>query len=116
MAESIALKIDKERFGVEGIYLYGTVFNETAGPNSDIDLLIHFEGTEEQKKELQIWLEGWNHCLSQLNYNRSGYSIEKFLDVTFISSNEFKEQKYYYDLMNPENRSSLRLRLKNEKL
>lgn len=116
MAESLALKIDKERFGVEGVYLYGTVFNETAGPNSDIDLLIHFEGTEEQKKELQVWLEGWNYCLSQLNYNRSGYSIENFLDVTFISSKDFKEKKYYEDLINPANKSSLRLRLKNEKL
>ncbi len=116
MAESIALKIDKDRFGVESVYLYGTVFLETAGPNSDIDLLVHFEGDDQQKRDLMLWFEGWNHCLSQLNYNRSGFSVDNFLDVTFISSQDFKEQKYFVDMINPENKSSLRLRLKNEKI
>ena len=109
MAESIALKIDSERFGVKAVYLFGTVFNETAGPNSDIDLLIHFEGNEEQKKELNTWFEGWNHCLSQINYNRSGYYIEKFLDITYISERHFKDRKYYVDLMNPANHSAKKL-------
>ena len=105
----MALKLDGERFGVKGIYLFGTVFNETAGPNSDIDLLIHFEGTEEQRKELNTWIEGWNLCLSQINYNRSGYYVEKFLDITYISESQFKERKYYSDLMNPANHSSKKL-------
>lgn len=111
MAESIALKIDTERFGVRAVYLFGTVYNETAGPNSDIDLLIHFEGTEEQRRELNTWIEGWNHCLSQINYNRSGYYLEKFLDITYISEKDFKDRKYYVDLMDPINHSSKKLSL-----
>lgn len=109
MAENMALKLDAERFGVKGIYLFGTVYNETAGPNSDIDLLIHFEGTDEQRKELDTWFEGWNLCLSQINYNRSGYYVEKFLDITYISESQFKDRKYYSDLMNPANHSSKKL-------
>ncbi len=111
MAESIGLRINPKRFGVEAVYLFGTVFNETAGPNSDIDLLVHFEGSEEQKKDFNLWLEGWNNCLSQVNYNRSGYYISKMLDVTYISSSEFYERKYYVDLMNPANHSSKKLTL-----
>jgi hypothetical protein len=112
MAESVALKLDPKRFGVKDVYLYGTVFNETATSNSDIDLLVHFDGNEEQFKELKVWFEGWNHCLSQLNYNRSGYSIENFLDITFITDDEMKEQKYYSDLMEPANHTSKKMQLK----
>jgi tetratricopeptide (TPR) repeat protein len=116
MAESIGLKIDPKRFGVVAVYLFGTVFNETAGPNSDIDLLVHFEGTEEQKNDFNLWLEGWNHCLSQINYNRSGYYISRILDVTYISESEFNERKYYVDLMNPANHSSKKLSLGGDEI
>jgi len=40
----IAEKMDMERFGVKALYLIGSAKNATAGPASDIDLLIHFEG------------------------------------------------------------------------
>jgi pyruvate,water dikinase len=114
MAESIALKLQPDRFGVKNIYLFGTVFNETAGPNSDIDLLVHFEGTKEQKRELDIWFEGWNHCLSQLNYNRSGYLLEDFLDITFLTDDDLQNQQYYKDIMNPENHASKKLKMKRQ--
>ena len=44
MAERIAADLDAERFGVEALYVFGSVKNATAGPGSDIDLLIHVEG------------------------------------------------------------------------
>lgn len=114
MAESIALKLDGKRFGVKGIYLFGTVFNETAGPNSDIDLLVHFGGNRKQLEELNMWFEGWNLSLSQINYNRSGYSLDTFLDIVFITDEDFSDQKYYVDLMNPNNHSSKKLKMKSE--
>lgn len=80
--------------------------------NSDIDLVVIHNSTNEQLKELKIWFEGWNHCLSQLNYNRSGFSIEEFLDITYISQNDLKEQKYYADLIDPANKMSRKLKLK----
>jgi hypothetical protein len=115
MAESVGLKLDPERFGVKAVYLFGTVFHDTAGPNSDIDFLVHFEGNESQFHDLKLWFEGWNLCLSQINYYRSGYSVEKVLDITYISESDFEDQKYYVDLMNPSNHSSKKLRLKNQK-
>lgn len=114
MAESIALKLDGERFGVKAIHLFGTVFNETAGPNSDIDLLVHFGGNSRQYDELNLWFEGWNLCLSQINYNRSGYSLDRFLDIVFITDEDFTDQKYYVDLMDPTNNASKKLKMKSK--
>ncbi len=116
MAESIALKLDGDRFSVKGIYLYGTVFNETAGPNSDIDLLIQFDGDDKQKDELMLWFEGWNLSLSHINYSRTGYELNNFLDLTILSTTEIEEHQYYKNLIDPSNNNSLRLRMKNEKL
>lgn len=109
MAEAMAGHLDAKRFGVKALYLYGTVFNETADSNSDVDILVHFDGTEDQRRDLEIWLEGWNAVLSQLNYNRSGFLIEKFLDVSYITDHDLKEQKYYADLIGSDGKKSMRL-------
>ncbi|MCJ7717080.1 MAG: nucleotidyltransferase domain-containing protein, partial [Anaerolineales bacterium] len=80
-AESIAERIDPERFGVKGVYLIGSTKNATAGPKSDIDLLIHFNGNKSQKNDLKNWLEGWSESLSQTNLIRTGYKTEGLLNI-----------------------------------
>ena len=85
MAERLAGQIDPERFGVKAMYVFGSAKNATARPGSDIDLLIHFAGTEAQRSELQVWLEGWSLALSESNYLRTGYSSAGLLDVHFVS-------------------------------
>ncbi len=114
MAESIGLQLDGKRFGVKGFYLFGTVFNETATANSDIDFIVHFAGNDIQKRELLLWFEGWNLSLSQVNYNRTGYTVHNFIDVTILTDDELREQKYYSDLINPANHSSKKLTIKAE--
>ena len=49
--------LDPKRFGVKGMYVFGSTNNGTAGPGSDIDLLVHFDGTERQREELLQWLQ-----------------------------------------------------------
>ncbi len=49
MAEKIASELDPSRFGVKGLYVFGGVKNAIAGPGSDIDLLVHFAGSESQR-------------------------------------------------------------------
>jgi pyruvate,water dikinase len=87
-AESIAGLIDPDRFGIKGIYIFGSVNNATAGPESDIDLLIHFRGTEAQREDLLLWLEGWNCSLSEMNYQRTGYKISTLLDVHLVTDED----------------------------
>jgi hypothetical protein len=85
MAQRIAVQLDPEKFGVKAFYLIGSTKNATAGPASDIDVMLHFIGTDEQQKELLLWLEGWSCCLSELNFLRTGYRTEGLLDVHLIT-------------------------------
>ena len=60
MAERIAEHLDAGRLGVEALYVFGSAKNATAGPGSDIDLLVHFRGDDRQRQMLEEWLEGWS--------------------------------------------------------
>jgi hypothetical protein len=109
MIEALAESLEPERFGVKGVYLFGTVFNETAGPNSDIDLLVRFDGTNRQRDELEIWIEGWNLCLSQINYNKSGYKINKIIDAYIMTDDMINEQPYYKDMIDSSKKTARKL-------
>ena len=61
MVNTIAEKLDFEKFGIEAFYLIGSTKNATSGPGSDIDILIHFAGNEVQKNELKAWFETVPH-------------------------------------------------------
>ena len=88
MAEKIAAEMDAERFGVEAIYIFGSVKNATAGPNSDIDLLVHDKGQQAQREKLALWLAGWSLSLAQMNYLRTGFKSEGLLDVHYITDED----------------------------
>ncbi|HPQ39664.1 MAG TPA: PEP/pyruvate-binding domain-containing protein [bacterium] len=95
MAEKIAQQLDSERFGVHAVYVFGSTKNATAGPGSDIDLLIHIRGTREQLTALQLWLEGWSLSLSEMNYLRTGYRTEGLLDVHFVTDADIENRTSY---------------------
>ncbi len=95
MAERIASELDAERFGVEAVYLIGSTKNANAGPNSDIDLLIHVRGDEPQQRALETWLDGWSRCLGELNYMRTGYETGGLLDLHFITDDDIERQTSY---------------------
>ncbi len=92
MAQRIAEQLDPAKFGVQAFYVIGSTKNATAGPHSDIDLLIHFAGTGEQRKDLLLWLEGWSRCLAEMNFARSGYRCESLLDVQLITDIDIAER------------------------
>lgn len=94
-AESLASNLDGERFGVQSIYLFGSTKNATAGPASDIDILVHFRGNDEQRRELALWLEGWSWCLSELNFLRTGYHTAGLLDVHIITDEDIEKKTSY---------------------
>jgi hypothetical protein len=88
MAEHIASLIDGNRFGVVNFYIFGSTKNGTAGPASDIDILVHFRGTEAQRKALETWLEGWSLCLGEINYLQTGCKTEGLLDVHIVTDHD----------------------------
>ena len=92
MAERIAERLDIEHFGVAGFYVFGSTNNGTAGPGSDIDVLIHFQGNQLQQEELLHWLKGWSLCLAEMNYLKTGYSSEGLLDVHLVTDEDIAEK------------------------
>jgi len=85
MAEHIASQLDAGRFGVKALYIIGSAKNATAGPQSDIDLLVHFQGTKSQRRDLISWLEGWSLCLDEMNFKKTGYKSGGLLDIHFVT-------------------------------
>jgi len=92
MAEQVAARLEPGRFGVVGFYLFGSTKNGTAGPASDIDVLIHFRGTEAQCEELELWLEGWSLCLDEANYLQTGYRSGGLLDVHIVTDEDIQNR------------------------
>ncbi len=95
MVKKIASGLDPQRFGVKGLYVFGSTKNATSGPASDIDLLIHFNGSDKQKEALQHWLEGWSLTLAEQNYLRTGYQTDGLLDIHFVTDKDIKNKTSY---------------------
>ena len=88
MADKIAAELDAEKYGVAALYVFGSVKNASAGPGSDIDLLVHFQGDEKQRSELLNWFEGWSLCLAEMNYMRTGYETDGLLDIHLVTDDD----------------------------
>jgi len=93
--ETIATHLDPERFGVKGLYLMGSTKNATAGPKSDIDLLVHIQGTGESRLALETWLEAWSLSLDESNFQRTGYKSDGLLDIHYITDEDIQKQTSY---------------------
>ena len=83
-AERIAATIDPHRFGVRAVYLFGSTEAGTAGPGSDIDLLVVCEGEPRAKEDLQLWLEGWSLCLAEVSFLLQGLPSQGLLNVRLL--------------------------------
>jgi hypothetical protein len=95
MAEHIASRLDPGRFGVQAMYVIGSTKNATAGPESDIDLLVHHRGTEDQRQALLLWFEGWSLCLDELNFLKTGVRRDGLLDVHLITDEDIARATSY---------------------
>jgi hypothetical protein len=94
-AKQIAARLDAKHYGVVGFYILGSTKNATAGPASDIDLLLHFRGSEEQREKLLLWLDGWSQSLANINYLRTGYYTDGLLDVHIITDDDITKRTSY---------------------
>lgn len=95
MANRIADAIDTTRFGVKALYIIGSVNNATAGPASDIDLIVHHTGQEDRLRELNTWFEAWSTCLDEVNYLRTGYRTGGLLDVHILTDEDIARRTSY---------------------
>lgn len=91
-AERIAAAIDRARFGVEAVYLFGSTAAGNANVGSDIDLLVVWKGDESRLAELQLWLEGRSLCLAEISFQLYGFPSQGLLDVKFLCSKDASEE------------------------
>jgi predicted nucleotidyltransferase len=59
-----AHRTDLKRFGIKSLHLFGSVAKDEAGPESDLDLLLEFEGTATYDRYigLKFYLEDLLGC------------------------------------------------------
>jgi pyruvate,water dikinase len=95
MAERLGSHLEPQRFGVKALYVIGSVKHGTAGPASDIDLLVLVDGTQQQRDELMLWLEGWSLCLDEVNLLRTGYCTGGLLDVHVVTAQDIARRTSY---------------------
>jgi pyruvate,water dikinase len=95
MAEHIASQLNPKRFGVKGFYVFGSTKNATAGPKSDIDILVHFIGTKKQRNDLMLWLEAWSLSLDEMNYQRTGQRTGGLLDIHMVTDEDIANKTSY---------------------
>lgn len=93
MAEKLAAELDGERFGVRALYVFGSTKNASAGPGSDIDLLVHLASAGGPSAALVAWLEGWSLCLAEANFLRTGRASAGLLDVRYVSDDDVARQQ-----------------------
>jgi Nucleotidyltransferase domain len=87
-AERIASTIDPARFGVQAIYLFGSTEAGDADVGSDIDLIVVGDGDARQRRDLQMWLEGWSQCLAEISFQLYGVPSHGLLDVKYLEPEE----------------------------
>ena len=90
--EEIAESLDPDLYKVESLYLIGSTKEGTAGPASDIDLLIHFKGNEEQKENLIAWFNRYDKKIEEENRQRTGIKTDGLLDIHIITDEDIKKK------------------------
>ncbi|MCU0662489.1 MAG: nucleotidyltransferase domain-containing protein [Myxococcota bacterium] len=95
MAERIGELMDADRLGVRALYVFGSTKNAMAGPGSDIDLLVHFQGTASERLALEAWLDGWSLSLAEMNYLKTGVRTEGLLDAHIITDDDIRRRTSY---------------------
>ena len=91
-AERIASAMDPVRFGVQAAYLFGSTEAGNADVGSDIDLIVICDGSPVQRRELEVWLEGWSLCLAEVSFQLYGLPSQGLLDVKFLDAEEAKRE------------------------
>jgi hypothetical protein len=114
MAEKIASELDGDRFGVKGLYVFGSTKNAVSGPGSDVDLIVHIDKENCEINKLNMWFEGWSLCLSEMNYLRTGYKSEGLLDIHFVTDDDIKNRNSYATKIGAITDAARPLRLKNK--
>ena len=87
MANEICHYADFGDLQIQSVYIAGSTKNASAGPASDIDLIIVH--TAENTIKITEYFRGWSHCLASWNEMRTGIKQKDgLLDIHLLHKNE----------------------------
>jgi predicted nucleotidyltransferase len=72
LVEQFADELDASRHGVVALYLLGSTKNDDAGPDSDIDIIIHVRADHAQRRALEEVLARWDEHARETHERRTG--------------------------------------------
>ena len=52
-----------------------------------------FQGRSQQRKDLELWLQGWSLSLAEMNYFRTGFHSEGLLEVHYLTEDKLRGEK-----------------------
>jgi hypothetical protein len=93
MAERIAYYIGPQGWEVRGVYWVDPADGGEVDPSSPMQMVIHFAGSARQRKELEIWLQGWSLSLAEMNYFRTGFHSDGLLDVQILTDEKIRGER-----------------------
>lgn len=99
IVQKISEYMDFNKFGVKAFYLIGSVKNASAGPASDIDILVHFDGNKNQRDILKEWIEGWSYGIDEINYLRTGYRSNGLIDLHIITDTDIEKKDSFASMI-----------------
>jgi predicted nucleotidyltransferase len=88
-AEDFATAIPLEDFGIHSVWLIGSVKSGMAGPCSDIDLVIHYDGNESNAEKIHIFTNGFASAVRvwRFNKDRTG-NTRSMIDVHLVTDQD----------------------------
>ena len=115
MVHEIANRTDFKYYGIKAVYIIGSVKEATAGPKSDIDLLVHFIGDTDQRNQFESYIKGWGESLRKINFDRTGFDIkEGLIDLHLVTSSDIKNrQNSFASMINSYSNSARLIRKEN---
>jgi predicted nucleotidyltransferase len=112
LAELVAWTVDFSAYGIKGMYIIGSVKTAEAAQSSDIDLLIHVEGTVCERGELVGWLGECDSLCKQLYELQTGKTfIGELIDHHLITDKDIEERNSYAVMLDSLHNSATPLRL-----
>ncbi|MBN1389444.1 MAG: nucleotidyltransferase domain-containing protein [Candidatus Thermoplasmatota archaeon] len=90
--EEVLSDMDAKSLGVEEIYLIGSVKENRAGPASDIDLIVLFNGSRTQFERLEDFMQEWSEKLDEENFHRTNTRTGGLIDLHVVTHQDIADR------------------------
>jgi predicted nucleotidyltransferase len=99
--------ICKESLGIKDLYLIGSTKNRTAADNSDIDIIIHYNGNEESKIKIKNWFSDLTEMIVEKFSTIHKPDLSDIFDLHFITDDDLRNKTSYAVMIESKNNSAL---------